>query len=142
MTGSAVGSNCNNPDSRNEERRGFTLLEIVIAFAILAIAIVPVMKAFSTGFDGLHTTHDHAAAALRALSKIEEVGATIPLREGQWTGRFENGQAWSVRVRPRRETFDREALELGLDLYEIEVTILAEQRPLISLTTIRLPSGL
>ena len=55
-------------------RGGFTLLEVLIAFAILAVAMTALMQAFSQGLRGLEVAEDYATAIMLARSKMAEVG--------------------------------------------------------------------
>ncbi len=70
--------------------RGFTLLEVLIAFAILAVAMGAILQSFSQGLRSMTVAEKYTAAALLAQTKLAEVGNTIPLEDGEHDGVFES----------------------------------------------------
>ena len=59
----------------NELSSGFTLLEVLVAVAILAIAMVAILKANVQNLDALTTSRETTTASLLASSKLAEVEA-------------------------------------------------------------------
>jgi general secretion pathway protein I len=55
--------------------RGFTLLEVLVAVAILAIAMVAILKANVQSLDALTKSRETSTASLLAASKLAEVEA-------------------------------------------------------------------
>ncbi len=109
-------------DRRSRRGGGFTLLEVLIAFAILAVALVALIRAFSSGLRGLDAAEAAAVALQHARSKIEEVGTVIPLEAGEYGGEFEDGTRWSIAIRPHEAGEGAAAETVALVPYEIEVT--------------------
>ena len=72
---------------------GFTLLEVLVAFAVLAVMIVPILQVFGGGLGTTETARAYSTAALLARSRLAEVGAGEELEEGETTGVFE-GYQW------------------------------------------------
>ena len=103
---------------------GFTLLEVVVAFTILAVAMVGLMRAFSSGLRGLDAAQVSTAAVMHARSKLEEVGIAIPLEDGERSGEFDDGYQWRVSMVPLEDprTSDLAAPMLP---YRVEVTVTA-----------------
>jgi general secretion pathway protein I len=58
---------------------GFTLLEVLVAFAILSIAVVAAIQGFAQGLRLLKASGDHQQAMLLADQKVREV--VIPAEE-------------------------------------------------------------
>ena len=124
--------------SRRGER-GFTLLEVLVAFAILAVSLGALLVAFS---DGLRTTDRSitiSTATLQAQSLMEEVGRSIPVRPGETTGVLEDGSRWQVSVEP----FDTgesgaAAVVRSLFAYRVDVTVEWGAGRTITLTSLRL----
>lgn len=117
-------------------RGGFTLLEVLIAFAILAVALGALMQAFSQGLRSVRLAEDYATAAMLAQSKMAEVGTLIPLEDGEHAGTFENGLAWRVVL----AAFAGDPADAGTEttrLYEVSVSVARGEIPLAGLVTLR-----
>jgi len=124
--------------SKRRSARGFTLLEVLIAFTILAVSLVALLRAFSSGLRGLDAAEAATAAAQHARSKIEEVGTAIALEPGVQEGEFEDGYRWRVVIDPH-ELGDAAAAEtLPLAPFEIEVTVTGPRGGVITLRSLRL----
>ena len=123
---------------RGRRRGGFTLLEVLIAFVILAVALVALLRAFSSGLRGLDAAEAGAAALQHARSKIEEVGTVIPLEAGEHDGEFADGTRWSVVIRPHEAGDGAAAETMALVPYEIEVTVSRERGGKVTLRSLRL----
>ncbi|MGH7276944.1 MAG: type IV pilus modification PilV family protein [Candidatus Rokuibacteriota bacterium] len=67
------------PRSAPRSPAGFTLLEVLVAFAILSIAVVAAIQGFAQGLRLLKASGDHQQAMLLADQKIREV--VIPAEE-------------------------------------------------------------
>lgn len=78
---------------------GFTLLEVLIAFAILAIMLVPILQVFGGGLGVTETARGYSQAALLARSKLAELSVDR-MQEGQSSGDFpeERGYSWQATV--------------------------------------------
>lgn len=134
----SIGLPAESSSSNSRARRrggGFTLLEVIVAFTILAVALVALMQAFSSGLRGLDAAQVHAGALLHARSKLEEIAAVATLVEGEDAGTFADGFAWTAAV--RRHELEAEALG-SLVPYEIEVTVTGPGAGAVTLTTLRL----
>ena len=75
-------------------RRGFTLLEVLVALAILSLAVVSMIQLFSQGLRLLKVSGDYQQAVLLADQKAREVET---VREGLETGR-EGDFEWERRA--------------------------------------------
>ena len=75
-------------------RRGFTLLEVLVALAILSLAVVSMIQLFSQGLRLLKVSGDYQQAVLLADQKAREVET---VREGFETGR-EGDFEWERRA--------------------------------------------
>ncbi len=86
---------------RDNRTRGFTLLEVLVAFTILAVALVALLRAFSSGLRGLDAAETASIAVQHARSKMAEVGSTIPLEAGAGHGRGARRRLRRVTAPPR-----------------------------------------
>ncbi len=121
-------------------QRGFTLIEVIIAFAIVALALSAVFQIFSTGLRGSVVTENYNIATLLAESKLAGIGIEEPLDTGDQSGTFENGFQWQTTVRPYDDggsSFTPGAIQA----FEVTVTVkwggLNRERT-VSLATLRL----
>jgi general secretion pathway protein I len=100
---------------------GFTLVEVLVALAILAIAFGFAFRALSGDFDRLDSDQKRADALLLAQSTLVRVGHDIALQDGVIDGRTKDGFTWQIETAPYGDTQD---LPPGrLIGHRIEVTI-------------------
>jgi len=122
------------------KERGFTLIEVIVAFAIVAMALSAVFQIFSTGLRGAVVTEAYNTATLLAESKLTAMGIEEPLAAGDQAGAFENGYRWQTTVRPYDDGGAMVAPEL-ISAFEVTVTVswdgLMRER-MVSLSTLRL----
>lgn len=78
---------------------GFTLMEVLIAFAIVSICFVLIMQLFSGGLRSSRVSCDYTRAIVYAKDKMEEL-ANDPV-EG--SGDFKDGFVWQASVQPYNE---------------------------------------
>lgn len=105
---------------------GFTLLEVLVAFAIAALALGVLFQGAIEGLAAVHLADRSAEALTRARSHLATVGHGIPLRTQTQEGDDGSGFSWRLSVRP----LDSAALSQGGDpqhparetLFEVRVT--------------------
>jgi general secretion pathway protein I len=80
---------------------GFTLIEVVVAFALLAGAMALLIGALSNGSRQIRNANDASRATLYAQSLMAQVGVGEVLQPGQREGEFDNGALrWQLRIAP------------------------------------------
>jgi general secretion pathway protein I len=77
---------------------GFSLLEVLVAFAILALTMGVLMQIFSRALSTTATSGTFARAADLAEATLARVGTDIPLEEGDYAEELETGFAWALRI--------------------------------------------
>ena len=117
-------------------RRGFTLLEILVAVTILAVALVALMRAFATGLMGIGLAEARVIAVAHARAKLEEVGSVIALEPGELDGEWDDGYRWRVEIDPYE--IGEASAEAALVPYTVEVTVSWDGDRNVTLTTLRL----
>ena len=81
--------------------RGFTLLEILVAFVVLAAGAGILYRTFSTGINNVGTVAGYTEALGIAEAKLGTVGLEKPLAEGEESGTTEDRRfEWRVNVQP------------------------------------------
>lgn len=80
-------------------QRGYTLIEVIVAFALLAAALTLLLGTLSGAARQVRGSADAGRAALYAQTVMAEVGVGEPLKPGTRSGEFEDGRyRWSVDV--------------------------------------------
>jgi general secretion pathway protein I len=82
------------------KQQGFSLLEILIAFSILALSLSILLKIFSAGVNTAVVAEDYTAAVQIAESLMAKTGVETPLQEGQDSGLENEKYNWQVDVSP------------------------------------------
>ena len=129
------------PDSH---RRGFTLLEVLISFVILAVASLAIYRGISIGLSGIDTSDSRSVALLHARSKLDEVGASVPVEPGTLQGRFADGLSWTLVITPFFRLAEgsapqqAEAAVFRTAAYSVAVTVVDAHGYPLTLTTYRL----
>jgi general secretion pathway protein I len=82
---------------------GFTLIEVLVALAIVAVSLSVIFAAFSAGLRGRRTAEDYEQATMLAQSKLNTVGVVAPLQQGKTSGEFNDRYRWTVTVKPYEE---------------------------------------
>ena len=81
--------------------RGFSLLEVLVAFVILAAVATALFRLFSGALANASAADEYSRAVLVAESALTAAAATQPLREATETGSADDGRIeWTARVTP------------------------------------------
>jgi general secretion pathway protein I len=108
------------------QSEGFTLLEVVVALAIAAVALVGLFQAGSGGLFAVDTAARVQEAIQRAQSHLAAVGRDATLVQGEFTDDDGGGYRWRLRVRPiaTSQALTPNASSAGsATLYDVEVAI-------------------
>ena len=106
------------------KQQGFSLLEILIAFSILALSLGILLKIFSAGFNTAVVAEDYTAAVQIAESLMAKTGVETPLQANQASGMENEKYHWLVEVTPfefNPENVDPTALTAVL--FKVKVTV-------------------
>lgn len=120
-------------------QHGYSLLEVLVAFAILALAVATILSLFATGLRNTAVAADYARALTLAESQLAsvQVKEAAQLDVGVSEG-IEAGLHWQVRVSP----YDELASSVQrAHLYRIEVRVdwgEEERRRAVQLSTLRI----
>jgi len=101
--------------------KGFSLLEILVAFTIMAISLGIVLKIFSSGVNTAVISEDYMIATQIAESVMARAGVEEALEVGETSGIEGDKYQWQVKI-TRDETFDiTEGSEI--ELLAVQVTV-------------------
>ncbi len=82
-------------------QRGFTLIEVVVAFALLALALTLLLASLSGASRQIRIASDSSRATLHAQSLLAQVGVGETLQPGSDQGSFDAGRyRWVLQVAP------------------------------------------
>ena len=85
-------------------QRGYTLIEVIVAFAILALGLTLLLGTLSGAARQVRWADEAGRASLHAQSLLDTVGIGEALRPGHRDGSFEDGRyRWSLDVAPYRD---------------------------------------
>jgi general secretion pathway protein I len=85
--------------SKPGAQRGYTLIEVIAAFALLALALTLLLGSLSGALRQVRGAADRGRAALHARSLIDQVGVGEPVRAGTRSGELEDGRyRWTLDV--------------------------------------------
>jgi general secretion pathway protein I len=135
MKDGVLGRQLNGPDGE----AGFTVVEIVVALTILALALGVLLNVMSNGIRQTGRAETVSEAGSLAQSLLAEVGNELPLRDGQITGRTDNGFRWRIEINPYGDGSDRREWPVAAHQVSAEVSWSdgPQERSLV-LTTLRL----
>ena len=118
-------------------QRGFTLLEVLAAVAILGMALTVIMQLFSANLQGIAASDDYLAASMAAEAKMREVIARGDFSEQGWSETTNEGYQTDVSIRPALE---ERTESLPVALHEITLSFRFEsgsKERTITLRTLR-----
>jgi general secretion pathway protein I len=79
-------------------QRGFSLLEVIAAIAVLAIAFAALMQVAGSSLGLTARANERTQAALRARTLLDGAFVMEPVREGASEGRFDDTYRWRMNV--------------------------------------------
>jgi len=110
---------------RLRSKRGFTLIEVLVAISILGIGLTVILQLFSGGLKSAKISEEYTKALWYGKSKMEEMIATKDFSEGEKEGTIDNYYSWKSEVKMANPTLGlkEEEAKFPVDLYRIVVKI-------------------
>jgi len=114
----------------NSSSGGFTLLEVMVALAILGIGIVTVLELFAGGLRLGVKASRYTQATIYAQNVMSRLFAQTSLDDGEESGELPGGYAWRSRIQEIHPDDDRSRLQPNrqnqtdlVHLKELEVSV-------------------
>jgi general secretion pathway protein I len=108
--------------------RGFTLLEVMLAFVIFALSFATVLEIMAGSMRSVRRASDDTQVALFAQSIMDLVGTEIPIEEGQFNGTGMDRYQWRLDIylyaASDEDIRTQELAEMsGIELYRVDLDI-------------------
>ena len=108
--------------------RGFTLLEVMLAFVVFALSFATVLEIMAGSMRSVRRASDDTQVALFAQSIMDLVGTEIPIEEGQFNGTGMDRYQWRLDIYLYEVTDEdirtQELAEMsGIELYRVDLDI-------------------
>jgi general secretion pathway protein I len=99
MNNKLIVQNCSSPYlKRVPQQCGFSLLEILVAFSILAVSLGIILKIFSSGLQSTQVAENYTLAVTIAESLLAKTGEDKKLALGETRGQTHERFNWLVQV--------------------------------------------
>jgi general secretion pathway protein I len=118
---------------------GFTLVEVILAIAILALSAGVIFPVMSDSIRNTHRADALADASTLAQSLLAKVGNEIPLQEGELRGQTGKGLQWRLQMLRYGDAADRKQWPVAA--YTVVAEVSWDPRPAsrpVELRTLRL----
>lgn len=103
------------------DERGFTLIEVLVAFTIAAIMLLALMEGTSRGMRSIAAAEARLDLLAHAENALALVGAEIPLEPGVYGGR-EADHGWRVEITLADDPVPEDLrISIGMQLMSISV---------------------
>ena len=79
---------------------GFTLIEVLVAFMVLALSLTVLLRIFSGGLGNIALASDYSQALLVAETQMANTGVSEPLIAGITEGEWDKHFRWQRIIQP------------------------------------------
>jgi type II secretion system protein I len=125
--------------ARLQGRSGFTLLEVLVALAILSLAVVASIQGFAAGLRLLKLSGEHQEAMLIADQKAREI--TSPTQAGRDSG-LEGAYTWEREIKAVvTPDLEVEGRAVRWRQWEVDVRVKWGDQRQVSVATLRTVAG-
>ncbi len=112
------------PGRRLRGAAGFTLIEVLVATAILAAVMTAAMAVYSSSLAGSARLGGYQRAMEIARDRMARLGTRFDITASRSAGETDDGYRWQTRVRPYTPVTDGLSQAVGsLQPYEVSVTV-------------------
>lgn len=109
---------------KSQTQSGFSLLEMLIAFSILAVSLGILLRIFSSGITTAQVADDYTNAVQIASNLLAKTGVEKPLKISEELGIENDFYHWRVRVSPKNFVSPELDLRgLPVELFNVNVLV-------------------
>jgi len=108
-----------------KQSSGFTLIEVIASFTILAMTFMLVLEILSNSSANTIKSSERTQISLMAQSKMDEVGIIIPVEEGSVAGNFDDKRSWAIYIQPYEVQYEGN-VDMGfapVELFKVTLNI-------------------
>src|SRR5262245_48630237 len=109
------------------QARGFTLVEVIVALAILGVLLVAAFQVASTSLEMTRRSDGQRISLLHARSLIDQLSSAEPLRQGEFKGDLSDGSRWVGRIVPYESQWNAQLASTPVQVYRISVTVISPE---------------
>lgn len=110
------------PNPKSRRQNGFTLIEVIAAIVLLAIAFTALMQVLGGSIRLTQNAAGYSEAAMWARSKLDSAFVGQPLKPGNSAGRFDKDYRWQLAVTPWNEG-NKPPSKAPLQLYQLDLDV-------------------
>ncbi len=117
---------CQRNRGRTRFAKGFTLIEVVIALAILGVGLTVIIELFSGGLRLGRASVEYTKAVNFARMKMEEIAIKPNIQEGTDEGEFDPTYRWQVEIKKMDLLSAQKDRDLNppVELFQVKVNVL------------------
>ncbi len=106
-------------------QQGFTMIEILAAFLVFALAFSMALQILSASIQNTRRASEYTQAALWAQSIMETVGMERPVEDTLEQDRFDDDYSYALSIEPYELDGDDSLLReaVPIDLYRVELVV-------------------
>jgi len=106
--------------------RGFTLIEVLVAVAILGIGLTAILELFSGGLRLGRASEEYTKAVNYARMKMEEMAVKPDVAEGVEEGSFDDTFRWQVEVKKvdLLPVEDKPDFKLPAHFFQVQINVI------------------
>ncbi len=129
---------------RKQNSFGFTLLEVLVAFVVLAAVLGVILRINAQVLEGTHRASERQLALMLAQSQMDRVLANAQLEPGQMRGAFATeGYRWELEVLPMAAALSKpEAEQIRVTPYQVDLHVYWAGEQHLVLSTLQLGRSL
>jgi general secretion pathway protein I len=123
------------------KNRGLSLLEVLVAFSILAVTVAVILRVFATGLRGAAGAESYSEAIFQAETLLAKTGVEVPLTPGEQQSDTSGRYRWRRIIRPYALPDLPAEIPLPVSAFEVIVEIYWEEggrRRSVALSSLRL----
>jgi general secretion pathway protein I len=107
-------------------QRGFTLVEVVVAFLLLSMVLATGFELFTAGMRRAIDLEERSLALGIAQTQLARAGVEVPLKEGTTSGTSEDGKyRWTLAITRSEEAAadPKQPVQTAYGLFRVEVVV-------------------